>query len=71
MRRNGPYPTIATYLPPAATEASGDDHACRNTSPWFRDNWAVADRAAVKEANTILVNERFVAAAGELFGSPT
>jgi hypothetical protein len=66
VRRHGPYPSIASYLPPTATR--GDVAAqTATTAPWFRANWAVAGRALFEDAAAILTNQRFIDAAAVAF----
>jgi hypothetical protein len=67
VERHGPYPSIASYLPPSATLASGDEGA-GGPLPWFRANWAVNGRTDVPGADLILHNPRFADAASRLFG---
>ncbi len=66
---HGPYPSIATYLPPTATRGDGDDQLAETTPAWFRGNWAVAGTLVVGDASVILHNERFIEAAKAAFGA--
>ncbi len=68
VQRSGPYPSIASYLPPAATRRSADIDGSGTTLPWFRGNWVVNGAANVAGADVIIHNERFRTAAAELFG---
>ena len=70
VRQHGPYPSIASYLPPAATSGSASVQP-ESTAAWFRGNWAVAGRPLVDGASSILENARFAAAAAELFNVQT
>jgi hypothetical protein len=67
---NGPYPSIASYLPPSATHTPGEGDPSETTMPWFRGNWAVNGQAAFPGAEEILSNPRFADAAARLFDSP-
>jgi hypothetical protein len=67
VRGRGPYPSIASYLPPAATRAGAGGGPTDTTAAWFRGNWAVAGRVLVAGAGAILANARFATAAAELF----
>ncbi len=66
---HGPYPSIATYLPPTATRGDGNDQLAETTPAWFRGNWAVAGTLVVGDASVILHNERFIEAAKAAFGA--
>ncbi len=66
VRRHGPYPSIASYLPPTATRGDAAADAA-TTAPWFRGNWAVAGQAVFEEALGIVTNQRFIDAAIEAF----
>jgi hypothetical protein len=68
---NGPYPSIASYLPPSATGASSSEDEPATTLPWFRGNWVVNGQATFSGAEEILRNPRFAAAAARLFGTST
>ena len=70
VRQHGPYPSIASYLPPAATSGSLNVRA-EHTAAWFRGDWAVAGRPLVAGASSILENARFAAAAAQLFAAET
>ncbi len=67
VERNGPYPSMESYLPPTATRGSQDASTTQSTLPWFRGSWAVNGNAVVEGAEAILRNPRFVAAAYQLF----
>ena len=67
VERHGPYPSIASYLPPSATLAAGDEQA-GGPLPWFRANWAVNGQTDMPGADLILHNPRFADAASRLFG---
>ena len=67
---NGPYPSVATYLPPSASGgAAAKTNDAATTLPWFRGNWAVNGRAVVAGADSILCNSSFIDAAVALFGA--
>jgi hypothetical protein len=67
VERNGPYRSIASYLPPSATVGGGGDGEPEGALPWFRSNWAVNGRSLVEGADVILNNPRFIDAASRLF----
>jgi hypothetical protein len=68
VEQNGPYPSIATYLPrSAANDTLEADTSPDTTLPWYRGNWAVDGHAVVPGADTILKNPRFIDAATGLF----
>ena len=68
VEENGPYPSIASYLPPSATlPAAGRLGEVTGPLPWFRANWAVNGRTDIAGANAILHNPRFIQAATQLF----
>lgn len=69
VEHNGPYPSVATYLPPTASGkvATGGDTA--TTLPWFRGNWAINGRSVVAGADAILYNATFIDSATALFGA--
>ena len=60
---NGPFASIASYLPPAATGVRSGGDGLDDVLPWFRSNWVVNGRSMVDGAEAILYNHRFVAAA--------
>jgi hypothetical protein len=60
FERHAPYRTIAEYIPRKPENAA---------FPYFRGNWAVGGEPLVDGAETILHNQRFIAAARALFGS--
>ena len=60
FQRNGPYRTMAGYLPIESREGT--------SLPWFRGNWAANGEPLVAGAERILHNHRFIAAAREFFG---
>ena len=65
---NGPYPSIASYLPPSATlPPAGRPGAASGPLPWFRANWAVNGRTDIAGVDAILNNPRFIHAATQLF----
>ena len=69
VQRNGPYRSIASYLPPSATLATpGQDGTPGGQLPWFRANWAVNGSSSVAGVDAILHNPRFIGAASQLFG---
>ena len=51
--RHGPYPSIASYLPPTATRGDAAAQAA-TAAPWFRANWVVAGRALFEDARRSL-----------------
>ena len=68
VEQNGPYPSIASYLPASATKNAGDELQDPDTSmPWFRGNWAVNGQTAFAGVDAILHNSRFIEAAAQLF----
>jgi hypothetical protein len=68
VETNGPYPSIASYLPASATKTAGETQLDSETSmPWFRGNWAVNGQPAFAGVEEILYNGRFVDAASQLF----
>jgi hypothetical protein len=67
VERNGPYPSIASYLPSSATRATPGDQADGGPLPWFRANWAANGLIDVPDADVVLRNPRFLAAASQLF----
>ena len=71
VERNGPYPSIASYLPPSATGASNCGDEPETTLPWFRGNWAVNGQGAFAGVDAILRNPRFAEAASRLFDTST
>lgn len=68
----GPYPSIATYLPPSATRPAADHVGeVSGPLPWFRANWAINGHTDIAAVDTILHNPRFIHAATQLFsGAP-
>ena len=66
VQRNGPYRTMASYLPDWAVRghqaADGE-----GVPPQFRATWAVGGRPLVDEAGAILHNPRLLHAAAQLF----
>ena len=63
LLRSGPYASIGSYLPPAATGVRVVDGGPVDVLPWFRSNWAVNGVCRVAGAEAILHNPRFVGAA--------
>jgi hypothetical protein len=63
FERNGPYRTMAGYLPIASREGP--------SLPWFRGNWAADGEPLVAGAEKILHNRRFIDAARAFFGGST
>ena len=69
VEANGPYPSIASHLPPSATLAAADpDGPMNGPMPWFRGNWAVNGRTDIAGVDAILHNPHFIQAATQLFG---
>ena len=65
VQRNGPYPTMASYLPVSAVQgqlAAGD-----GVSAHFRGTWAAGGHPLVDGAEVILHNPRLLRAASQLF----
>jgi hypothetical protein len=66
VKRNGPYRTMASYLPAAAVRgrraAAGE-----GVLPHFRATWAAGGRPLVDGAEVILRNPRLLRAASQLF----
>ena len=60
---NGPFASIASYLPPAATGVRSGGDGLDDVLPWFRSNWVVNGRSMVDGAEAILHNHRFIEAA--------
>lgn len=71
VERNGPYPSIASYLPPSATRTSNRGDEPETTLPWFRGNWAINGEGAIAGVEEILWNPRFAEAATRLFDTST
>lgn len=67
VERNGPYASIASYLPASATRGVDDNTAQHQTPAWFRGNWAINGVAAFSGVDVILHNPRYLAAASQLF----
>jgi hypothetical protein len=63
VERSGPFSSIASYLPPAATGVRDAGDEVTDVMPWFRSNWAVNGRSQSFGADTILHNPRFIDAA--------
>ncbi len=66
VQRNGPYRTMASYLPASAVrgrQATADE----GVPPHFRATWAAGGRPLVDEADLILHNLRLRCAATQLF----
>jgi hypothetical protein len=68
VERNGPYRTMASYLPDSAVRG-GLSSAAEGVPPHFRATWAAGGRPLVDRAETILHNPRLVRAASRLFGA--
>jgi hypothetical protein len=60
---NGPFASIASYLPASATGVHPGGDEPGDVLPWFRSNWVVNGRCTVDGANAILDNRRFIDAA--------
>ncbi len=60
---NGPFASIASYLPPAATGVRPGGDEPDDVLPWFRSNWAVNGECRVDGAEAILHNPLFIEAA--------
>ena len=60
---NGPFASIASYLPPAATGVRSGGDEPDDVLPWFRSNWVVNGRCTVDGAEAILHNQPFIDAA--------
>ena len=65
---NGPFASIASYLPPAATGLRSGGDEPDDVLPWFRSNWAVNGRCTVDGAEAILHNQPFIDAACGVLG---
>jgi hypothetical protein len=66
VQRNGPYRTMASYLPDSAVRGR-QATAGEGVPPHFRATWAAGGRALVDEADIILHNPRLLRAASQLF----
>ena len=68
----GPYPSIASFLPPVATLTAATRRGeAPGQLPWFRANWAVNGHTDIAGVDAILHNSRFIQAATKLFdGAP-
>ena len=57
VENNGPYRTLAGYLPVSATRGEREATAEHGgTLPWFRSTWAANGRQLVEGAELILKN---------------
>jgi hypothetical protein len=65
---NGPFASIASYLPPAATGVRSGGGEPDDVLPWFRSNWVVNGTCRVGGAEMILHNDRFIEAACVFLG---
>ena len=65
VEANGPFASIASYLPASATGVRPGDDEPDDVLPWFRSNWAVNGICSVDGAEQILHNARFIDAAGQ------
>lgn len=63
--RTAPFASAATYLPDGSDETT--PRPTDAVLPWFRGTWALGGAAQVPDAESILHNSRFVAAAGAFF----
>ena len=68
VERNGPYRTMASYLPNSAVRG-GPSSAAEGVPPHFRATWAAGGRPLVDGAEAILCNPRLLRAASRLFGA--
>ena len=59
VERNGPYRTVASYLPMSATQGRSEAVCDSGTLPWFRGAWAANGEPLVDGAKAILDNPRF------------
>jgi hypothetical protein len=64
VKRNGPYRTMASYLPVPAVRGC---RAGEGVPPHFRATWAAGGRPLVDGAEVILHNPRLLRAASQLF----
>ena len=68
VERNGPYRTMASYLPDSAVRG-GPPSAAEGVPSHFRATWAAGGRPLVDGAEAILCNPRLLRAASRLFGA--
>ena len=68
VERNGPYRTMASYLPDSAVRG-GPPSAAEGVPAHFRATWAAGGRPLVDGAEAILCNPRLLRAASRLFGA--
>jgi hypothetical protein len=68
VARNGPYRTMASYLPGSAVRGH-QVMAGEGVPPHFRATWAAGGRPLVDGAEIILHNPRLLRAASRLFGA--
>ena len=66
VERNGPYRTMASYLPASAVRGR-QATASEGVPPHFRATWVAGGRPLVDEADIILRNPRLRRAASQLF----
>ena len=66
VERNGPYRTMASYLPCSAVRG-GQPAAGEGMPPHFRATWAAGGRPLVDGVEVILHNPRLLRAASQLF----
>jgi hypothetical protein len=66
VQRNGPYQTMASYLPAAAVRGR-QATAGEGVPPHFRATWAAGGRPLAAGAEVILHNPRLLRAAAQLF----
>jgi hypothetical protein len=66
VQRNGPYRTMASYLPASAVRGS-QAAAGDGVPPQFRATWAAGGRPLMDGAEVILHNARLLRAASQLF----
>jgi hypothetical protein len=68
VEQNGPYRSIASYLPASATRQASVDREDA-TAPWFRANWAISGVATFAGAEPILHHSLFAETASKVFGA--
>jgi hypothetical protein len=68
VERNGPYRTMASYLPDSAVRG-GPPSAAEGVPSHFRATWAAGGRPLVDGAEAILCNPHLRRAASRLFGA--
>jgi hypothetical protein len=67
--RHAPYRAVAAYIPDAAVDEATNQEGERSVQPWFRGTWASNGEPLVEDAEVILHNKKFLAAAKTLFGT--